>query len=400
MNDEAGRQQLLCRRLADSPSASAATAWSSPADRNPDNETYTVTTSSPGPARGPRSVSKSSRTKPARQPLGARRRSLRADRSRGRSGRRRGKLPLPFVLATSRENRRVRRTPARWPQSMAIRRPAGPSSFGESRNPFLALRFARNPSTTSRGSSDHRAAASGFRSAPRDHRALPVGAFVGRVFLAARPATSARRAKAGSRRHDCLLTLDVDHGLPRRSLEALARSAQAQTRRGAEQKALLDHFEWAVAGIAAVRTCSWPSWRASAAFSTAAIPAVCRSQKPTSPRETRILPRGNLLNETGRDRRRPRFPGSSAKLDTGGPARHASGSGQLDRFARKSADRARLREPAVARILRHRTVEDAGRSRLARRVADASGTAGLAGVRVHAPYRKRRGRARLGHAAT
>ena len=117
----------------------------------------------------------------------------------------------------------------------------------------------------------------------------------------------------------------------------------------------------------------------------------------TTPAETRILPRGNWMDETG-DVVAPAIPVFLGKLDTGGkPATRLDLANWLV-DPRNPLIAARLRQPRLAAIFRHRHFQDVGRFWLARRMARPSRTAGLAGRRVRAARMAGAGHARLGHA--
>ncbi len=77
-----------------------------------------------------------------------------------------------------------------------------------------------------------------------------------------------------------------------------------------------------------------------AALLEAAIPHVVVAEA-TTPTETRILPRGNWMDESGAIVE-PAIPAFLGKLDTGGRARHAARSGELAGLPGQSAHRARV----------------------------------------------------------
>ena len=96
----------------------------------------------------------------------------------------------------------------------------------------------------------------------------------------------------------------------------------------------------------------WPSWSRHAALVETAIPRVVVSEATDAGRNAHSGAR-QLDGRIGRDRaaRRPRLPRQARHRR---PPRHAARSGQLAGLARKSADRARLRQPPLAPVLRHR----------------------------------------------
>ncbi len=101
------------------------------------------------------------------------------------------------------------------------------------------------------------------------------------------------------------------------------------------------------------------------------LPKCLVSESAPTPRTVRILPRGNWMDESG-EVVQPALPAVSAAAKGRGPAKLT----RLD-LAQwlvsrgESADRARLREPAVEAVLRHRPFEGARRSRRAGRAAGA-----------------------------
>ena len=128
------------------------------------------------------------------------------------------------------------------------------------------------------------------------------------------------------------------------------------------------------------------------------VTRVMVSEAMPAPRETRILPRGNWMDDSGAVVE-PAIPGFMGELNTGG--RRAT---RLDLAnwlvsRAKPADGPRVRQSDLAPVLRHGPVEHPRRSRLAGRVAVPPRAPRLARRRVHGAAVRRRRRARVGHEA-
>ena len=190
---------------------------------------------------------------------------------------------------------------------------------GQGLNPFLALRFAEKVQTSGasvltvqleHGSRFRGATMGRFRLAlsAGEHSWPEIGLAVDKVRQ--RPAGS----EAGS------LITQVERGLPGKVLEALR---IPETDRDEEQKSLVtDHFAWMQPEleelIARIGTL-----QAELGVLNAAIPVVVVSES-TEPRVTRILPRGNWMDDSG-EVVQPAIPEFFGKLETNG-----SGARRLD----------------------------------------------------------------------
>ena len=183
-------------------------------------------------------------------------------------------------------------------------------------------------------------------------------------------------------------------GLPAGVLKALRTPESDRTEE--QRQALLTHFAWASPELQPLEMAE-ATLEAEVALLRGAIPRVVVTEAD-EPRETRILARGNFMDESGAVVE-PAIPTFLGKLDTGGRRATRLDLANWIVSPSQSAHGARFRKPALAAIFRHRHFEDARRSRLAGRVAVASGVAGLAGGGVHVAAVERRGRARLGREA-
>jgi hypothetical protein len=216
---------------------------------------------------------------------------------------------LPFVLATSDGFGEL---PWQGPMA-AIDRDSNTGwsmSFGESHNPFLALRFGSKLTTSANSlitvrlhqdSAYRRATIGRFRLAVSDSEYS---------WPEQGDAVKKHRANQGDL---CTLTVDVEHGLPKRVLDAL--QTDPYGRDDEQNKWLLEHFAWSTPALQDLQT-----QVAKAEFAKASVEGQIRqvvTVESTEPRETRILPRGDFLNETG-EIVHPAIPQVFGKLDTGG----------------------------------------------------------------------------------
>jgi hypothetical protein len=179
----------------------------------------------------------------------------------------------------------------------------GVSIYGENRNLFLALRFAKEVQTKAdsvitvrlRHDSEYRRATIG-----RFRIALSSGAH-------SWPQPSDPKV-AGDNKDK-----PAHQGLPAAIVKALETS---EPKRTDEQKdALLAHFEWAAPELQSLKT-EAARLEAELSMLTAAIPKVVVTEA-TEPRETRILARGNFLDDSGAVVE-PAIPQFLGKLDAGG----------------------------------------------------------------------------------
>ena len=166
--------------------------------------------------------------------------------------------------------------------------------FGESRNPFLALRF-KEPVTADaetvitvrvRQDSTFRKATIGrFRLAmsDADYSAPETGD------------SNQKRRIAGKDSDVSLLAVPTDHGVPPAVLKAIQTPEEDRTED--QQAQVTKFFLWSQPDVqdSVVRLAKLESDRT---LLQAAIPSVITTVR-TRPRVTRILPRGNFLDETG-----------------------------------------------------------------------------------------------------
>ncbi len=192
-----------------------------------------------------------------------------------------GKHKLEFSLATS----SIAAAPSpEYPAMAAIdgnpKTGWGVSIYGENRNLFLALRFAKEVRTTADSVITIRLRHDSEWPEPSD----PKG----------------KRA-------------DAHQGLPAPVLKALR---TPEPKRTEEQKeALVAHFKWAAPELQPLQT-ELAKREAELSILTATIPKVVVTEA-TEPRDTRILARGNFLDDSGAVVE-PAIPGFLGKLDTGG----------------------------------------------------------------------------------
>ena len=126
------------------------------------------------------------------------------------------------------------------------------------------------------------------------------------------------------------------------------------------------------------------SWRRGAAEEGARRPSIPQSLITTAGAAAGAHPAARqLAGRHRRGRRARRSRSSSASSTTGGRRATRLDLARWLRLEGQPAHRPRLREPAVEAVLRPGPLADAGRPRLAGRVADAPGAARLAGGRVH-----------------
>jgi hypothetical protein len=221
-----------------------------------------------------------------------------------------GARKLPFVLATSEkfgemdENVAMTAIDGDPATGWAV-------SFGESRNPFLALRFGEKVQTT----------ADSVITARLYQNAVLRRATIGRFRLALssgeyswpQRGDAAAKGKVNYNPSVSILTVDLEYGLPARVRRAL--KTPADERDDDQQKAVEDYFAWAAPELQAAQV-KLAKLEAERGVLQANIPEVVVTQA-TTPRETRILPRGDFLNEAGAVVE-PAIPTFLGKLDTGG----------------------------------------------------------------------------------
>ena len=286
---------------------------------------------------------------------------------------------LSFVLATTRGSR----GPLEQPPMAAI--DGDPASgwagdrgspVAEGRSPFLALRFAEPVKTDAtsvitvrlRHDSSLRRAAIG-----RLRLALSSGRYswpLDDLDTAAAdddPEVGEQHSSKGG----------AGDGVPSEVLEALKLTPEARCEN--HLKALKEHFQWSSTGLQPLFV-QLERLKASRALLEAEIPTVMVT-KATKPRETRILPRGNWMDDSG-EIVQPAIPGFLGQLETNGRANRLDLANWIV-FPREPIDGAGVPQSAVAAVLWHGAVQGARRSGLAGRAAGSPGAARLAGCRVH-----------------
>lgn len=186
-------------------------------------------------------------------------------------------------------------------------------SFGEHRNAFLALRLYQPLTTTEDTvirlklvqSSDFRRATIGrFRvalSACRD--SYPETGESGRK----------KRIAQASNSETATLNIATDRGLPPEVLQALERDEADRSE--AQQRLVIEHFAWSAPEFEKA-TIALARLEAERDIFEAEIPRVIYTER-TRPRVTRILARGNFLDESG-EIVQPAIPAFLGKLNTGG----------------------------------------------------------------------------------
>ena len=182
----------------------------------------------------------------------------------------------------------------------------GVSIYGENRNLFLALRFARAVSTSADSVITVRLRHDS------EYRRATIGRF--RIALSAGthswPEPSDPKGRRGARDAE---KAPGHQGLPVAILKALQTPDLKRTEE--QQEALLAHFEWAAPELQPLQT-EVAKLEAELSILTATIPRVVVTEA-TEPRETRILARGNFLDDSGAVVE-PAIPAFLGKLDSGG----------------------------------------------------------------------------------
>jgi hypothetical protein len=247
--------------------------------------------------------------------------------------------------------------------------------FGEARNPFLALRFAEPVSTDADGTIvvtlRHES----------DLRRAVIGRF--RLVLAADPFAWPPVAGAGARlrSRDPSGRTTWASGLPEDVMKALRRPTE--DRDEAERTALRDYLIFSSPKLTEFSR-ELQQLETERGLLEAAIPQVVTTVS-TEPAVTRELDGRFVADCRAFDPAVPR----EARYE--GHARDPARSRELAGLPRQSADGANVRQPNLARILRHRIVASARRSRVAGRVADPSRARRLARLGVHASAIRRFG---------
>jgi hypothetical protein len=190
-------------------------------------------------------------------------------------------------------------------------------AFGEHRNAFLALRFKQKVTTTAdtvirlRLHQD-----STFREATIGRFRIALSQV---AYSAPETGDSGRKTTAAKADNASTLTLNVatDRGLPPDIRQALERDEDDRTE--AQRKAVQDYYVWCSPEFEDL-SAKAARLEAERDLFEAGIPRVIYTER-SKPRTTRILSRGNFLDETG-EVVEPAIPVFLGKLDTG--ANHAT----------------------------------------------------------------------------
>lgn len=216
---------------------------------------------------------------------------------------------LSFVLATS----HLFGEPGENPAMAAIDgdpKTGWGVSYGEARNPFLALRFAEKLRTS----------ADTVVTVRLHHDSELRRATIGRFRLALSPTfswpelgISDAKEKARKDPNQAMLNVPVEKGVPPEVLAAL-QEAEAD-RSEAQQKLVLDFFAWSSPSLQP-QVVELAKLEAQRALFEASIPHVMKTER-MRPRVTRVLPRGNWMDDSGEEVQ-PAIPAFLGKLETGG----------------------------------------------------------------------------------
>ncbi len=224
-----------------------------------------------------------------------------------------GGQKLPFALATTTGFGQ----PPEHPPMAAIdgdSKTGWGIGFGEHRNAFLALRFAKPVTTTAD------TVITLHLHHDSEWRRATIGRF--RIALSTSPYSypetgdSGRKKRLAKTLKDTdIATLNVatDLGVEPDVLKAIEKDEA--DRNDAEKKLILEYYAWADPAFQP-ETVRLAKLEAKRDIFEAAIPRVLYTER-TKPRLTRILHRGNFLDETG-DVVQPAIPEFLGKLDTGG----------------------------------------------------------------------------------
>jgi hypothetical protein len=223
---------------------------------------------------------------------------------------------IPFILATSTGFGQ----PPEHPAMAAIDgdpRTGWGVAFGEHRNAFLALRFKQKVTTTPEDVIVLRL------HHDSEFRRATIGRF--RVALSSAEHSFPETGDSGSKHKQAesaqdgtaTLSIATDRGLPPDVLQALERDEP--DRNETQKKLVLEHYAWAAPQFETL-TVRLAQLEAERDQFEAAIPRVIYTER-AKPRVTRVLARGNFLDDSG-EIVQPAIPGFLGKLDT--PGRRAT----------------------------------------------------------------------------
>jgi hypothetical protein len=222
---------------------------------------------------------------------------------------------VPLVLATTNGF-------GEWPENPAMAAIDGDPNtgwgqgFGEHRNAVIALRFGSTVTTTADSTVTLR-----IRQETALRRAT-IGRFRVALSLAehswpelGESGAKDRKAKALKDESVAILNVSAEDGILPDVLKAIA--TDEPDRNDAQKQMVADHFAWSVLELQD-STVQLAKLEAERSMFDASIPRVLITER-IRPRVTRILPRGNFLNETG-EVVEPAIPAFFGKLDSGGRA--------------------------------------------------------------------------------
>lgn len=234
---------------------------------------------------------------------------------------------IPFVLATSSVADKSFETPAMAAIDGNAKTAWGMFTYGEWRNIFLSLRFVKKVTTD----------ANSVITVRLHHDSAYRRATLGRFRLALSPAEYSWPGldTVGPRKPE-----SPNNGLPGPVVKALR--TPVLDRNCEQDKAAADHFRWASPELEPL-VAEVASLQAKVDLLDAEIPRVLVTES-TEPRETRVLARGNWMDDSG-ELVEPAIPRFLGKLETGG-----QGATRLDLANWLVSDR----NPLTARVFANR----------------------------------------------
>jgi hypothetical protein len=186
--------------------------------------------------------------------------------------------------------------------------------YGEGHNPFLALRFSeRVPTTPDSVITVRLHHDSEFRRAVIGRFRLALSSAENSWPEMGESAAKMKARKSETEPNTITLSIPTEQGLPPKTLEALRKPADQ--RDVSDEQAIRNYFEWSSPALQqqVIRLAKLMAERGAI---EAAVNRVVITES-TQPRETRILPRGNWMDDSGQIVE-PAIPVVFGKLDTGG----------------------------------------------------------------------------------
>jgi len=205
---------------------------------------------------------------------------------------------IPFVLATSSLSNPVPELPAMAAIDGSPKTGWGVATYGEGRNPFLALRFAGKLVT------EEDSLIKVCLRFDSEYRRATIGRF--RLAMSSGEHSWPGRNAVGAPE-------SAQDGLPEPVLKALR--APAEELKDEQKKAVLDQFRWSLDELQPLLV-EVAKLEAELGMLDAAIPRVIVTEA-TEPAVTRVLPRSNWMDDSG-EIVEPAIPAFLGKLDTGG----------------------------------------------------------------------------------